>query len=68
MSEDTPTGRYYTVAEVAPIIRRSVQSVRLLCVEGKIPATKPAGTWLIPVAEFDSWVQSGANEALKASA
>lgn len=68
MSEDTPTGRYYTVAEVAPIIRRSVQSVRLLCVEGKIPATKPAGTWLIPVVEFEAWLHSGANDALAESA
>lgn len=55
---------YYTVAEVADILRRTPKSVRDLCIEHKMPATKPAGTWLIPVAEFHEWVAAGANEAL----
>jgi excisionase family DNA binding protein len=59
---------YYTAAEVAAIIRRTPSSVRQLCIEGKIPATKPAGTWLIPIDQFATWLRSGANEALEASA
>ena len=55
---------YYTVAEAADIIRRTPASVRDLCIEGKIPATKPAGTWLIPIEPFHAWVQAGANSAM----
>lgn len=55
---------YYTVAEAADILRRTPKSVRDLCIEHKIPATKPAGTWLIPVTEFHAWIAAGANEAL----
>lgn len=54
---------YYTAAEVAAIIRRTPSSVRQLCIDGKIPATKPAGTWLIPADQFADWINSGANEA-----
>ena len=69
MSTDTvQSDRYYTAAEVARIIRRTPSSVRQLCMDGKIPATKPAGTWLIPVDRFDAWLSSGANEALEATA
>lgn len=64
MPKSTRADRYFTAAEVAPIIRRTPSSVRLLCIQGKIPATKPAGTWLIPVDEFEAWLKSGANEAL----
>jgi excisionase family DNA binding protein len=55
---------YYTVAEAADILRRTPKSVRDLCIEHKIPATKPAGTWLIPVAEFHAWIEAGRNKAL----
>lgn len=69
MSDDTPQNdRYYTVAEAARILRRTPASVRHLCVEHIIPATKPAGTWLIPVEEFNAWLRAGANEALGATA
>lgn len=60
--------RYYTAAEVAAILRVTASYVRQLCIDGKIPATKPAGTWLIPIDQFAAWLQSGANEALGASA
>lgn len=68
MSEHTNHDGFYTAAEVAQIIRISPSSVRQLCIDGKIPATKPAGTWLIPSAAFDTWLKSGANEALEATA
>ena len=55
---------YYTVAEAADILRRTPKSVRDLCIQHKIPATKPAGTWLIPAKEFHAWITAGANEAL----
>lgn len=55
---------YYTVAEAADILRRTPKSVRDLCVEHKIPATKTAGLWLIPVVELHAWIAAGANEAL----
>lgn len=63
---DTPATRYYTVAEAADILRKTPKYVWALCKEGKIPATKPAGTWLIPVGEFDAWVKAGANKAMSA--
>jgi excisionase family DNA binding protein len=60
---DAPPTRYYTVAEAAQILRCSPKSVWNLCREHKIPATQPAGKWLIPVEEFDAWVAAGANRA-----
>ena len=63
MSDAPPVARYYTVAEAADILRCSPKAVWNLCREHKIPATKPAGQWLIPVVEFDAWVASGANKA-----
>lgn len=55
--------QYHTVAEAAKILRCSPKTVWTLCREHTIPATKPAGTWLIPVKEFDAWVAAGRNEA-----
>jgi len=55
---------YYTVAEAADILRKTPASVRDLCAEHKIPATKPAGTWLIPAEAFHAWIAAGANEAM----
>ena len=60
---DATATRYYTVADVAAIMRCTPKTVWTLCREHKIPATKPAGTWLIPVDEFDAWVKAGANQA-----
>jgi excisionase family DNA binding protein len=58
--------RFYTVAEAADILRRTPRSVRDLCVEHKIPATRPEGSsmWLIPVDEFHAWIAAGRNKAL----
>lgn len=67
MSNDTrQSDRYFTVAEAALILRRTPASVRQLCIDNQIPATKPAGTWLIPIDEFNAWIHSGANKALSA--
>lgn len=60
---DVPATRYYTVAQAAAILGRSPYTVWSLCRDHKIPATKPAGTWLIPVEDFDAWVKAGANRA-----
>jgi excisionase family DNA binding protein len=60
---DVTVTQYYTVAEAADILRLKPKSVWQLCREHKIPATKPAGTWLIPVVEFDAWVAAGKNKA-----
>ncbi len=63
MQDVPPATRYYTVAEVAEILRYTPKAVWNLCKDNKIPATKPAGQWLIPVAEFDAWLKAGANQA-----
>jgi len=61
-----PEPRFYTVAEAADILRMKPKTVWLMCKEHKIPATKPAGQWLIYADEFDAWVAAGANEAVSA--
>lgn len=38
---------YLTAAEAATLLRTEPITVVRLCREGKIPATKPAGKWLI---------------------
>ena len=63
MPDETPSNRYYTIAEAAQILRCSPKSVWTLCREHKIPATRPAGKWLIPVDEFYDWVAAGGNQA-----
>jgi excisionase family DNA binding protein len=60
---DVTAKRYYTVAEVADIMRCSPKTVWNLCREHEIPATKPAGMWLIPVEPFDAWLAAGSNKA-----
>lgn len=60
------TRTFYTVAEAADILRCQPKTVWMLCKEHKIPATKPAGQWLIPALEFDAWVAAGANQAASA--
>ncbi|HET6916645.1 MAG TPA: helix-turn-helix domain-containing protein [Acidimicrobiales bacterium] len=42
-----PSPKYLTAAEVADVLRLTPITVVRLCREGKLPATKPAGTWLI---------------------
>lgn len=58
--------RFHTVAEAADILRLTPKHVWAMCKNGTIPATKPAGTWLIPVDEFDAWIAAGANQGLTA--
>lgn len=57
---------FYTIVEAADILRLTYRSVWQLCKDGKIPATKPAGTWLIPIDAFDEWVAAGSNSAVSA--
>lgn len=66
MKRKLGTRSFYTVAEAADILRLTPKHVWLMCKDGKIPATKPAGTWLIPVDEFNAWVASGSNTAATA--
>lgn len=60
---DSTATRYYTVAEAADILRCTPKAVWILCREHKIPASMPAGKWLIPVKEFDEWVAASGNQA-----
>jgi excisionase family DNA binding protein len=65
MPDAPPPAQFYTVAEVAKILGDcSPKTVWHLCRQHKIPATMPAGRWLIPVKEFDAWLKAGANNAL----
>lgn len=61
-SEHPEEQRFLTVAEVADTLRCTIPSVLTLCREGKIPATKPAGRWLIPEGEFRSLLREKRND------
>lgn len=54
--------RYLTAAEVAERLRTTPITIVRLCREGKLPATKPAGTWLISEAELEAHIASRRNE------
>jgi excisionase family DNA binding protein len=51
-----------TASEVAERLRVSPIHIVKLCRAGKIPATKPLGTWLIPAAWVDQAVADGFNQ------
>lgn len=57
---------YLTAAEVAPILRVTRWQVVNLCRDGKIPATKPSGTWLIAESDLRAFLESGSNQAASA--
>lgn len=54
--------KYLTTAEVADVLRLSVWQVVNLCREGKLPATKPSGQWLISEIDLDAFLASGSNQ------
>ena len=55
---------FLTAAEAADILRVSPVVVTRLCRAGKIPATKPTGSWLIASDDLASFIEAGRNEAV----
>jgi excisionase family DNA binding protein len=58
----TATDRLLTAAEVADRLRVEPITVVRLCREHKIPATKPAGTWLISEADLKAHIEASRNQ------
>lgn len=56
-----------TAAEVAERLRVTPATVVRLCAAKKIPATKPAGTWLIDEAALEAHIAASSNQAPVAS-
>lgn len=54
--------KYLTVAEVADILRLSPWRVTQICRDGKIPATKPTGTWLISEEDLQRHIEAASNQ------
>lgn len=52
---------YLTVAEVAEVLRLDPESVGEMCRDGRLPATKPAGRWLIDSTDFAAFIAAGSN-------
>lgn len=50
------SNRYYTIKDVASILKCDPQQVRTKCRNGDIPAIKPTGVrdWRIPIADMES--------------
>lgn len=55
--------KYLTTAEVADVLRLTPWQVVKLCRTGKLPATKPSGTWLISQTDLESFLAAGSNQA-----
>jgi excisionase family DNA binding protein len=53
---------FLTVAEVAPVLRVDPESVGEMCRSGRLPATKPAGRWLIHPDDLDAFIAAGSNQ------
>ena len=54
--------KYLTTEEVAAVMRLTTWRVLQLCRDGKLPATKPAGQWLIAQSDLDAYIASGSNQ------
>lgn len=52
---------FLTAAEVATLLRTTPITVVRLCREGKLPATKPFGTWLISEADLKAHLDASRN-------
>lgn len=52
---------YLTAAEAADLLRTSPINVVRLCRDGRLPATKPAGKWLILRADLDAHLNATHN-------
>lgn len=57
----SPTSTYLTAAEVAKRLRTEPITVVRLCREGKLPATKPAGRWLINEGDLNAHIEASRN-------
>lgn len=53
--------KFLTSAEVAERLRMTPMYVIRLCRDGKLPATKPAGTWLISEDDLDAHIHARSN-------
>lgn len=53
---------FLTAAEVAERLRATPITIVRLCRAGKLPATKPAGTWLISEADLKAHIEASRNE------
>lgn len=62
MSSPAQPPTYLTAAEVAEILRTEPMTVVRLCREGKLPATKPAGKWLIAESDLFAHIESRHNQ------
>lgn len=58
---------YLTAAEAADILRMTPIGVIRLCREGKLPATKPAGKWLISRDDLQAHLEAAHNTNRAAS-
>lgn len=54
--------RYLTAAEVATVLRTTPVTIVRLCRAGKLPATKPAGTWLISETDLQAHIEASRPE------
>lgn len=52
--------RFYTIAEAADILRLKEWAIRNHIKNGKLPATKPFGTWLIADHDLRRLIEAGA--------
>jgi len=52
----TEERRTWTVEQVASAARLAPRTVRLDCARNELPATKTAGTWIIPAAEALTYI------------
>lgn len=53
--------KFYTVSELAPILRVSEWTVRGYIESGRLKATKPGGAWLIAEGDLMSFLEGGSN-------
>jgi excisionase family DNA binding protein len=56
----TPTktySKYFTVEEVAEIMRMSVRNIQKLCNEGKLGSTRTGKSYLIPQESLDEYLK-----------
>ncbi|MFA5401711.1 MAG: helix-turn-helix domain-containing protein [Dehalococcoidia bacterium] len=54
------TEKFYTTTEAAAMLRVDPLTIREYIASGKLPATKPAGKWLIPQESVNNFLQSDA--------
>lgn len=68
MTTPGPRVDLLTAAEAAVRLRTTAYNVTAMCRAGKIRATKPFGTWLIPQDAIDELLEAKANRPTGAGA